>query len=101
MSEKLFKFLLSEITLIRLRCKFCGGVSEMSIERLGDLLKAGKCPFCPQQFHDKQDWLSSFTQATSTSTSAVAVFAECLKLLKIINDRVEIEFSLPDKTEDK
>jgi hypothetical protein len=101
MSEKLFKFLLSEITLLRLRCRnaVCGGVSEMPIGKVGELLKRGHCPFCNQPFHDKADWLSSFNQLTTGSMSAVAIFAECLKLLKAINDRVEIEFVLPDKSE--
>lgn len=52
MSERLLKFLLAELTTLRIRCKrsTCTGVIEMGVSQLGNLSLSEKCPVCGQMF---------------------------------------------------
>ena len=92
MSEKLFKFLLSEITLVRVHCRndVCGGVIEIPIEKLGTVFRNCSCPLCHRQF-DQGNWHGD---------NLLMIFAEAVKRLNGIKDKVGLEFVLPD-TSDK
>jgi hypothetical protein len=95
MSEKLFKFLLSKVTAIRVHCrnKVCGGVVEIPIDKLGILYRDCTCPLCRQPF-DSGEWDAGGIPLHSSNL--FRVYAEVIKRLNAIKDRVEIEFVVPD-----
>lgn len=88
MSEQLFKFLLSEITVIRVHCRNsrCGGIVEVPIEKLASMFGPCACPLCNQPFD---------TGTFSRDGSLFHVFAKSIERLKQIKDNVEIEFVFP------
>jgi hypothetical protein len=90
MSERMFRFLLSELKIIRLVCKSpgCNKVTEVRLEDLappGMLRKFIKCPFCEADY-----------DPLSNGESAIHKFAAAAKLLQSMSKIVEIEFSIPD-----
>lgn len=87
MSEKLFKFFLSEIKRIRLVCQEpkCKAVAEVS----SDLLRQGpltiQCKFCGNVFFPKlQD-----------SPSPLALLGDAMRYLEERTEHVKVEFSIP------
>jgi len=56
LSEKLFKFLLSELSIIRVECQKCKGVAEVALSGLTKAIKEEAnqnclCPFCGHDFY--------------------------------------------------
>jgi hypothetical protein len=90
MSEKLFRFLLSELTIIRVCClnPVCKGVIEIPLDKLRTMFPKCCCPLCRQQFHQPYD----------DGSHLLEWLGKAIEELKAIKDKVEIEFSLPDKT---
>lgn len=90
MSETLFKFLLSELKTVRVRCRHngCGAVVEIPTAELGHKFGNGHCPVCQQVLQLPGD-NNGFIQ-----------LAEAVKNLTGAKSNVEIEFALPDKGRD-
>ncbi len=84
MSENLFRFLLSELGMIRVRCLHCKSVVEVATDQLKATFKGDHCPVCRHP-------LSGATESPFT------LLQEALTNFKANADRVEIEFALPSK----
>jgi hypothetical protein len=53
MSERLLKFLITELRTVRISCKKCNrAVVELPVDRLDAALSHGECRFCGYKFHD-------------------------------------------------
>lgn len=93
MSEKLFKFLLSELSTVRLVCKdkSCGAITEMTLEKLRTRFSQSDpcCPVCRAEFGDP---------ATSSTSNPLRDFAQAVRALQARQQFVEVEFVLPDKS---
>jgi hypothetical protein len=90
MSEHLFRFLLSELTTVRIVCAKCGGVIETSIDKLS---KVKRCPTCPADFRDYTNHMRD-----DDRPSLFADLAETLKKAQSHKGLAEVEFVLPDPT---
>lgn len=85
MSEKLFKFYLSELNIIRIRCMNtgCGLVSEVPLADLDRFFRSGECPHCrgPVKDGDK---------------NRLVELAQAVRGLKAIEKTVQVEFVIPE-----
>lgn len=88
MSEKLIKFLLSELKTVRVHCrhKGCGAIIEIPTADLGRKFGGGHCPICQQLLQLPGD-NNGFIQ-----------LAEAVKNLTGAKSNVEVEFALPEKS---
>jgi hypothetical protein len=89
MSEKLFKFLLSELTKVRILCHnpTCGAVTELDMDQLDHFFPKtlhAMCPVCRQAVMSQEE-------------NYLGMLAAAVRGLKGKRDRVEIEFVIPDK----
>lgn len=88
MSEKLLKFLLSELKIIRIVCKkdTCGAILELPLRQAGRRHQHFECPVCGTDFRadasDKRNHLEELADAVKRLEGA-------------LNDRVGIELVLP------
>ncbi|HZY85540.1 MAG TPA: hypothetical protein VFE78_11970 [Gemmataceae bacterium] len=90
MSEKLIRFLLSELGTIRIICHNkvhptgpeCGGIVEVPLAKLGSV---DKCPLCKEGFRGDTDSIDRFGD-----------FALAVGRLKEQTERYGLEFVLPD-----
>lgn len=89
MSEKLFKFLLSELKTVRLVCNNprCGAVIELTVERM-----RAKCEFA-QCFVCKEDFFGPHGSQLNPLTKLADAILEMQKHTKAI----EIEFVMPEE----
>jgi hypothetical protein len=91
MSEKLFRFLLSEMTTVRICCcqTSCAGVIEMPVEKLYETITDFKCPVCGNAFTNK---------AQQKQLGPLESLGHAVRLTKeaINNGLFEVEFVLPD-----
>jgi hypothetical protein len=86
MSERLLRFLLSELETIRIRC--CGScktiiempLSELARKQLNELLR---CPYCHQDF-----------DPLSTGKNSLVEFAKVASKLNELKSSVQLEFVL-------
>jgi hypothetical protein len=85
MSETLFKFLLSEVKLVRVTCRHkmddgseCGGVVEVPIEKLAKVIK---CPVCDNHYAHNY---SPFAVLGKNLQDAVALEVSAAKLEFVI-----------------
>ena len=94
MSRKLFAFLLSELSTVRLICQrpHCGGVAEITIEKVVDRFKGNNPPNCPL-------CNCIFTGVGAGTNNQLVNMAESLVNLKAVSSALEIEFVLPDAAE--
>jgi hypothetical protein len=85
MSETLFRFLASELTRLRVVCKFqdCGAVVEFSLAQLAGNGDAIKCPVCQNALQK------------AAPNHHLARLAEMLLKLSAV-DYMNVEFTLPD-----
>lgn len=85
MSERLFKFLLSELSLVRIRCQSseCRGIVEVPIEELGIKYHSGRCPLCNQVLQ-------------APGQNHLVALANAMQALAKQKDHVQVEFVLPD-----
>jgi hypothetical protein len=51
-SRHLLAILLSELKTVRVKCKKCGAIAELPLDKLGDVLNEGQCRFCKEGLHD-------------------------------------------------
>ena len=89
MSEKLFRFLLHELGIVRIRCKACEGVVEVPIEKLGTQFKSIQCPLCRADLA----WQNA---SLPPGYNPLKELASVAKYFAAVKDRVEIEFTVPD-----
>lgn len=88
MSERLFKFFLSEVKRVRLVCQSqrCQAVADVPL----DLLRQGsatlECRFCGNKFFPKYEG----------ETSPLAQLGEVMRYLQDRSESVKVEFSLPE-----
>jgi hypothetical protein len=87
MSEKLLKFLLSDLDLIRVRCRKCGSAVEIKVDNVVNA-KEIFCPGCP----DPRPVLQS---TAAGHVNHLGAMASAILKLKQLKD-VEIEFVIPD-----
>jgi hypothetical protein len=86
MSDKLLKFLVTELLTVRVGCKKCGrAVVELSIDRLHEALDGGECRFCHYKFHD------------AAAPDPFNNLRMALDELRGMKDKLEVSFVLPAK----
>jgi hypothetical protein len=94
MSEKLLRFLLSELKTVRVICngkvngKSCGMIYEMSIESLSNHID--HCPVCHQKFIFPKPGIPNGT------IHPLANLADAIEELERRRDGFEVQFVLPD-----
>lgn len=90
MSEKLFRFLLSEIRTVRLVCQNpeCGGVAEVPITRMGNTPAVNECRICSRHYFSGQ----------LEHNNPIMKLAAAIRELQDKTTDVKIGFSLPDST---
>jgi hypothetical protein len=94
MSDQVLKFVLSEISVARIRCKsdLCNGVIEIPLGKLsGAAKKLSCCPICSQQFQPAD---GAAFEADSARPLLFKIFAEAVTQLNAMKDKFEIEFGL-------
>lgn len=85
MSEKLFRFLLSELKTIRIICKGCHGIIELPPGKIAHQLAAVQCPLCRVSFGHSENY-------------QLAKLAEAIHELSKPDAPVTVEFLIPDKS---
>jgi hypothetical protein len=95
MSEKLLRFLLSELSIVRVRCKHkendgrtCGFVSEVPIGRLATVPL--QCPAC-----SKEHKLNPPRIYVEGTESPFSLLQKAVELVGGAGDKFEVEFVLP------
>jgi hypothetical protein len=95
MGEKLFRFLLSELGTVRIRCQNgkCPGALEMHVNDLARLPRGLSCPVCQARYIGE----------TAAVPTALEQFGLCLQHVKAQGDRdkFEVEFVFRDRDEPK
>ena len=88
MSERLFKFLLSELKTIRVHCQVpgCGVVIEVPVDQLDQKFGTMRCPVCQQQLY----------APTERGENPFVSLASAMRLFRSDATRAQIEFVLPD-----
>jgi hypothetical protein len=91
MSETLFKFLLSELRFIRLRCKKanCGGVAELPVGRLQAMTGICRCPSCGEQFLTRQGKFHRDVDSLAAFGIAIGELSS--------SEAFDVEFVIPDR----
>jgi hypothetical protein len=91
------KFLLSELSTVRIVCKGkrgndpCGYVSEVPLDHLDTFYnRMSSCPFCNTPF-------GVLPRAAGTLQDGFGPLAQAIKNLNAVKQQVEIEFVLPEK----
>ena len=90
MSERLFKFLLTELKTVRLICPHCTGVIEVSVKELGKRFDSNPaCPLCSKPFVTMEPGPDKLSTALGRLADAI---------LELQHDKraVKVEFVLPD-----
>jgi hypothetical protein len=87
MSEKLIRFLLSELKTVRVLCQHpnCNTVVEVSVEDLPTKYQGAICPLCRNTIQAPQ-----YNNLVTLGTA--------LRGLASSEDRVKVEFVIPDKS---
>ena len=89
MSRKLLAFLLSELRIVRIMCKNkqCGAITELPISHLKSYWSNSKCKVCDFDFTPANDPKNPFY-----------LLSEAIDRFKMVEDRLDLEFILDDKT---
>lgn len=95
MSRKLLAFLLSELEIVRLICQRpgCKGVTEITIEKMGerfDVQAVPECPLCG----------GKFTGIPGGYDNYLVRLSKAIKGLRNSAESVQVEFVLPDSSTD-
>jgi hypothetical protein len=85
MSEKCFKFLLSELKNVRIRCHTCQAVVEIPIEQLHQRFSSGFCHVCQTSLQPPQ-------------SNGFYHLAEAIRKLVPLEEIVTVEFMIPDQS---
>ena len=88
MSRKLFAFLLSELNVVRVKCKHCGIVTELPTDEIYAKFQVPTCKYCGTNFAAADDKRNPFARLQSL-----------VEAYRASND-VEIEFILPDHSDE-
>jgi hypothetical protein len=87
MSERLFRFLLTELDIVRIRCMNggCSGVIEMSVQSLQRPRKPLACPVCGLVF-------------SAPHAQSLEELGRALEAVKAAShlDKYEVQFVVPD-----
>jgi hypothetical protein len=87
-SRKLFAFLLSELNVVRIKCKKCGRTAEMTCEQIGSSFNdTAPCPFCGTKLANMLPENNPF-----------GLLANAIRSFKEHANVVEVEFVLPDES---
>lgn len=86
MSEHLFRFLLSELQMVRVCCRKCRAITELPITELAAKFPEEKCRFCAAEF-----------DLTANNLPILKGFQEAVAQLMTMQKAVEIEFTVPAK----
>jgi hypothetical protein len=92
-SEKILKILLSELKIVRIKCKGkhgqngdpCAMIYEVPIENLASVFQQNCCPICGKPFYRPD------------SGNPLPSLAAALQMVASVNDTLEIEFVIPNK----
>jgi hypothetical protein len=84
MSETLFKFLLSELDTVRVRCMACNRVAEVHVDDLA-AFPDGNCRFCA----------APLLPPVSSGQGALYALLTMIQKFKLRAKQVEVEFVLP------
>ena len=89
-SETVHRFRLSELSAFRIVCQNpgCKSVCEVSLERLGKILRAGDCPFCGTTLLDPNK---------QQGQAYLSALADAIRNLIDREDKVAVEVVLPSK----
>ena len=92
MSRELLSILLSELKVIRVRCKTCKSeaIIECPVEKIERTFEYGKCPICKQDLRTP----------TTDGRSYLVIFAKALEQLAD-DSAFEFEFILPVQADKK
>jgi hypothetical protein len=85
MPEKLFKFLLHELSVVRVVCGRCRVVTEVPADRREPTFKHGRCPACQSPLQTPDD-------------NGLVHLAATLSKLKGASGRLAVEFVVPART---
>jgi predicted Zn finger-like uncharacterized protein len=86
MSERLFRFQLSELKTARLVCGQCKAVVEVPMDKLALQSQPMRCSVCGQYFTDHEQG------------NHLHDFARAVQFIVGMADKVHVEFTIPDKT---
>lgn len=86
MSETLFRFLLSQLESVRIRCGQCRGVAEVPIDKLSSAPSNIRCPGCGNVFVQHPGLQHGLTELLNRLGSAIELFEKA---------GVELEFTVP------
>ncbi len=86
MSEKLFRFLLSELETIRVKCVGCEATVEIRTDQILAMLSQGQCKVCGKPL------------VPGAGTNAFEHLARAIATFKAQSAAFQIEFTLPDKS---
>jgi hypothetical protein len=91
MSEHLLKFLLTELSIVRVVCAKpgCGGVVEVLLEQLGKVIE---CPVCQADLRDHHAHMPE-----DKKPGVFAALAEALRMAQSLQGQARVEFVLPAK----
>lgn len=88
MSERIWRFFLNELATIRIHCQACSGVIEWPIEKArSSFAQKNHCPLCLEEFGGPDN-----------GPPPLHELAKAMEWLKRTEDRVKVEFILPDET---
>jgi predicted Zn finger-like uncharacterized protein len=85
MSEKLFRFLLSELETVRVKCLQCQTVFEVRTDQIAATFPESKCPVCRKML------------GAIPSVSGFTHLSEAIRQFKADAASVQIEFTIPEK----
>jgi hypothetical protein len=85
MSEKILKVLLSDLHTVRVLCKQCRAIVELSLEDLAKKYQSGYCPICKACL-------------VAPSDNTIVDLSNAIRGLQELHQHLNIEFLLPDKT---
>jgi hypothetical protein len=88
MSEKLFKFLLSELACLRIRCQQCGGVAEIPSAKFTTPQRGLRCPGCGNAFVQQQN---------ANAADLITALGQAIEALRVAG--LDPEFVIPDRPE--
>ena len=90
MSEKLLKFLLSELKIIRVRCQsqLCGAIIEVPAAKVAEMFKHLCCPICNANL---------LPERAVTGPNAFQQLAGAIDAFNKNANHIQIEFVIPEQ----
>lgn len=85
MGETLYRFLLGEVRILRVRCKTCSTVIEVELAKVELTFSTDCCPVCHRPF-----------QPARADAAELKHLAESLQRLNALSSTVEVELTFPE-----